>query len=205
MYTFVRLLLSVQLCLGLGRLWAQDAYSKYGKPRIMVLISETIDDKPSKANSAEKQIEKFFLGKGFKVIDKTQMEAIKERDKATFIDDPGKAAALGARSPYNAAHVDLLAELDEQGVVGGILECHVAERHVAAVAQDDGVGAAHLLLALRVVHLVAVDRAGAGDGHVLHPVAEDERAVPLRRPRLGRALGRGVVLVVTQVRAPHEP
>ena len=68
-----------------------------GNPRIMVLINEYIDGSESIADKVKSVIENEFLKKNFKLVDKSQLKAIKKRDVALSYDDPKKAAALGAK------------------------------------------------------------------------------------------------------------
>ena len=99
--------------------------------------------------------------------------------------------AVPAAGDLHVADLDLPAELQHHGVVRRIGDREVADRHVAQVAQKDRVRPAHPLFALGVVDLVAVDRARADDGHVLHAVAEDQGPVPAGPLGLG-ASGGGV-------------
>ena len=71
-------LMSVMAVFGFSK---EDAYSKYGKPRIMVLISERVDGEEAKAHSAEKQIEKFILREAFRDM---LPEQIANREKLRF-------------------------------------------------------------------------------------------------------------------------
>jgi hypothetical protein len=61
---------------------------KVGNPRVMVIIDEETDGKPSSEKTAETIIVQQLLAAGYRVVDKDQMEKIKEEDKL-------KAAALG--------------------------------------------------------------------------------------------------------------
>ncbi|MCK5706126.1 MAG: hypothetical protein KAI43_00630 [Candidatus Aureabacteria bacterium] len=71
--------------------------SSKGNPRVLVLINEYIDGDESTIDNVRSTMEKEFLGKSFKLIDKTQLTAIKNRDVSVSYEDPEKAAALGAR------------------------------------------------------------------------------------------------------------
>ena len=68
-----------------------------GNPRIVVLINEYIDGSESISDKVKSVLEKEFLSKNFKLVDKEQLTAIKKRDIALSYNDPKKAAAMGAR------------------------------------------------------------------------------------------------------------
>ncbi len=74
-----------------------------GKPRIMIIVTEEIEGKSwqhfysSEGMAAQAQMENVFLGKGFPLVSKEQMQEIKERDTGISFDDPARAAALGHR------------------------------------------------------------------------------------------------------------
>lgn len=71
--------------------------SSKGNPRIVILINEYIDGNDSAVENVRSTLEKEFLAKDFKLVDKAQLAAIKNRDISISYDDPQKAAALGAR------------------------------------------------------------------------------------------------------------
>ncbi len=64
-------------------------------PRIMVITVEYIDGIEQPASIAQAEMEKEFLRNNFPLIDKSQMEMIKERDAVLSFSDPDRAAALG--------------------------------------------------------------------------------------------------------------
>lgn len=74
-----------------------------GNPRIMVLFREMVDQLDQwnggviQGSIAQIEMEKVFLKKGFPLVDKGQMGAIKQRDVTLSYSDPAKAAALGQR------------------------------------------------------------------------------------------------------------
>lgn len=71
-----------------------------GKPKLLILGEEKIKNKKTDGNIVQIALEEKLIDLGFTVIDKTQMEEIKSRDVALYLDDYDKAAALGKR--YNA-------------------------------------------------------------------------------------------------------
>jgi len=93
-----------------------------GYPRLMVIGFEKIDGELSDGASAQNQIEKVFLDKGFDMVDKFTVEEIKERDfKINQLDNINLAATLGKR--YGAevvlivnAFADFQQEVEEYGV-----------------------------------------------------------------------------------------
>lgn len=70
---------------------------KKGRPRIMVVFSESIDGLQQPGAVTQTEIEKAFLKDNFPLIDRAQMEMIKSRDATLSYADPLKAAALGRR------------------------------------------------------------------------------------------------------------
>ncbi len=70
---------------------------KKGRPRIVVVFSETIDGLAQPGALTQTSLEKAFLENNFPVVDKPQMEMIKARDVTLSYNDPSKAAALGRR------------------------------------------------------------------------------------------------------------
>lgn len=67
------------------------------RPRTMVVFSELIDGLEYPGQVTQTEVERAFLKEKFPLIDKAQMEVIKERDAALSYEDPLKAAALGKR------------------------------------------------------------------------------------------------------------
>ncbi len=70
---------------------------KKGRPRIVMVFSETIDGLAQPGALTQTSLEKAFLENNFPVVDKPQMEMIKARDVTLSYNDPLKAAALGRR------------------------------------------------------------------------------------------------------------
>jgi hypothetical protein len=64
-------------------------------PRIMVITVEYIDGIEQPASITQSKMEESFLASDFPLIDKSQMEMIKERDAVLSFSDPNRAAALG--------------------------------------------------------------------------------------------------------------
>lgn len=74
-----------------------QVYDWAGKPRLMVLMSDLIDDKVSPTPFLQNEMEGLFRSKGITVIDHRQLGAIKQRDIQLAFNDPQKAVALGNR------------------------------------------------------------------------------------------------------------
>ena len=70
---------------------------KKGRPRVMMVFSESIDGLQQPGAVAQTEMESVFLENRFPLIDKAQMEMIKSRDATLSYTDPSKAAALGRR------------------------------------------------------------------------------------------------------------
>lgn len=74
-----------------------------GFPRVMVLFREVVDETDKffggeiQGSVAQTEMEKIFLQKGFQLVDKSQLNAIQQRDVDMSYADPAKAAALGRR------------------------------------------------------------------------------------------------------------
>ncbi len=70
---------------------------KKNNPRVMVIFNELIDGVKQQGDLTASAMEREFLHLNFPLIDKTQMQEVKERDAAMSYSDPDKAAALGRR------------------------------------------------------------------------------------------------------------
>ena len=68
---------------------------KKGNPRVMVLVGEFVDGLEQATVLVQTEMEREFLAKSFPVVDKAQFDVIKQRDVATYYNDPVKAAVLG--------------------------------------------------------------------------------------------------------------
>ncbi len=66
-----------------------------GNPRTMFIFSELIDGLEQAGAVTQTEMERAFLAKEFPLVDKAQMQMIKERDASLSYADPQKAAALG--------------------------------------------------------------------------------------------------------------
>ena len=66
-----------------------------GNPRVVILINEYIDGNDSAVGNVRSALEKEFLKKKFKLVDKNQLMAIKSRDVSMSFDDPQKALPIG--------------------------------------------------------------------------------------------------------------
>jgi len=110
-----------------------------------------------------------------------------------------------AAHELHVANLHIVAHLEEDGVVGRIHNCHVAQRKAATIDEGDRVSPAHSFFALRVEDLVAVHGAGPGDGDVLDIFAGEEAAMPFAPFRLGHEGRRCGLRVVREVRGADEP
>ncbi|MDP3980257.1 MAG: hypothetical protein Q8Q33_02460 [Chlamydiota bacterium] len=68
-----------------------------GNPRVMFLFTEMVDGLEQQGAVTQTTMERTFLAKNFPLVDKSQMQMIKERDATLSYADPNKAAALGRR------------------------------------------------------------------------------------------------------------
>lgn len=72
-------------------------WNRRGNPRIMFLFSEIVDGLEQAGAVTQTTFESEFLKRDFPLIDKAQLQAIKEKDAAMNYQDPLKAAELGRR------------------------------------------------------------------------------------------------------------
>jgi len=72
-------------------------WKRRGNPRIMFIFSEIVDGLEQAGAVTQTTFENAFLKKDFPLIDKSQLQSIKERDAAMNYADPLKAAELGRR------------------------------------------------------------------------------------------------------------
>ena len=111
--------------------------------------------------------------------------------------------AIPPASALHPAHLDMAGSFQQDPVVGRVVDAHIAKDDVPGVPEEDCVRASHVLLALGIGNLVAVDHARTRDRHVLDSDAQDQGPVPvvaLPRP----ALWRRVALVLIKVRRADE-
>ncbi len=66
-------------------------------PRVMVIFDEKIDGDPADARMVATRIEEIFLEKGFRLVDKSQFEAVTARDIALAESNPVRAKEIGLR------------------------------------------------------------------------------------------------------------
>lgn len=66
-----------------------------GNPRTMFVFSELIDGLEQAGAVTQTEMERAFLAKEFPLVDKAQMQMVKERDAALSFSDHRRAAALG--------------------------------------------------------------------------------------------------------------
>jgi len=74
-----------------------QVYDWAGKPRLMVLMTDLIDDKVSATPFIQNEMEGLFRSRGMTVIDRQQLGNIQQRDVQLAYSDPQKAVALGNR------------------------------------------------------------------------------------------------------------
>jgi hypothetical protein len=58
----------------------QSLINRWGKRRFMCVVTDRIDGKDDQGHSAQTAIEKVFLDRGFPMVDKAQVEQVRERD-----------------------------------------------------------------------------------------------------------------------------
>lgn len=75
----------------------EHVYDWIGKPRLLVLISEQVDDRESPLSFAQAEVESLFMEKGVTVLSGDQIKNIRSRDVKIAFDSPDKAVALGNR------------------------------------------------------------------------------------------------------------
>lgn len=90
-------------------------------PRIIFVFNEYIDGLIQPRGLVQNRLENLFLKEDFKLIDKSQLELIKERDATLSFENPKKAAALGRRYGAELAVIgqgtsDLLESSNPYGV-----------------------------------------------------------------------------------------
>jgi len=72
-------------------------YDWIGKPRLMILVPDYVDEKESLTTFAQAEIESLFKAKGITVLSGEQLKNIQQRDIALAFNDTKKAVALGNR------------------------------------------------------------------------------------------------------------
>jgi len=72
-------------------------YSWIGEPRVLIVMQEYIDGKPSTLQLTQTKLEGTFLEKGIKIFHERQLNRIKLRDKQLAFDDVQQAVTLGQR------------------------------------------------------------------------------------------------------------
>jgi len=106
--------------------------------------------------------------------------------------------AVPATRDLDAADVDLFGEFYHDGVVCRVLYRDIADVHAAAVAEDNGVWAAHFLFAAWIEDLVTIDDTRPDNVYVFDTDTENQRAVPFAESRFGCVGWWSKVLVVIQ-------
>ncbi len=72
---------------------------KVGNPRVMILVDEKVDGKPSESRTVEAGLAKALLDRGYKVVDADQLAEIREKAGTVkaALGDEAQAAELGKR------------------------------------------------------------------------------------------------------------
>jgi hypothetical protein len=74
-----------------------QVYDWIGKPRLMVIMQDLVDDKISSTPYTQNSVEGLFKSKGITIIDSQQLKNIQGRDVQLAVNDPQQAIALGNR------------------------------------------------------------------------------------------------------------
>ncbi|MCK9554593.1 hypothetical protein M0R36_02075 [bacterium] len=123
---------------------------KLNKPRVMIVFSEMIDGMAQPGETVQTGMEKSFLTGGFKLTDKSQMEAVKMRDATLYYENPAEAASLGRRFGAEVvivgqATADLIDSSQPYGVSVFAYEAQVTAKAIdvdtAQVIASDGASA----------------------------------------------------------------
>ena len=77
----------------------QSLINKWGKRRFMCIVTDKIEGRDDQGHAAQSAIEKVFLDRGFPMVDKAQVEQVRERDLtgANLEGNIQKIAAFGKR------------------------------------------------------------------------------------------------------------
>ncbi|MDP3790107.1 MAG: hypothetical protein Q8R48_06890, partial [Candidatus Omnitrophota bacterium] len=104
-------------------------------PRIMIITVEYADGIEQPASITQSRTEEKFIANDFPLVDKSQMEMIKEKDAVLSFSDPNKAAALGRN--YGAdivvvveAKSNLIDTTQPYGVSVFAYECNAAGKAI---------------------------------------------------------------------------
>jgi hypothetical protein len=91
---------------------------KVGNPRVMILVDEKVDGKPSESKTVETGLASQLLEKGYKVVDADQLAEIRNQEQAlkALSGDLGEAAELGKRF---GAEIALVGSIDAKLISGG--------------------------------------------------------------------------------------
>jgi hypothetical protein len=91
---------------------------KVGNPRVMILVDEKIDGKPSESKTVETGLAAQLLDKGYKVVDADQLAEIRNQEKTlkAISGDLVEAAELGKRF---GAEIALVGTIDAKLFAGG--------------------------------------------------------------------------------------
>lgn len=113
---------------------------KKNNPRVMVLFNEIVDGVQQQGNLTASAMERKFQQLNFPVIDKAQMQAIKERDAAIAYANPDKAVALGRRFGAEVVIVgDATSDLIDSNVAYGVsVFAYEARLTAKAIKVDTG-------------------------------------------------------------------
>ncbi len=140
---------------------------KVGNPRVMVLIDEKVDGKPSDSKTVEIGLAKALLDKGYKVVDADQLAEIRAQENVlkALNGDLGQAADLAKRF---GAEIALVGAVNAKQLGGQKPAAAAADGADAADAGMDGMISYRGRLSLKAVRsssgqvVLADSREGAG-------------------------------------------
>ncbi len=113
---------------------------KKNNPRVMVVFNELIDGVTQQGGLTSSAMERTFQRMDFPVIDKAQMDAIKDRDAAISYANPDKAVALGRRFGAEVVIVgEAVSDLIDNNVAYGVsVFAYEARLTAKAIKVDTG-------------------------------------------------------------------
>lgn len=155
---------------------------KKNNPRVMVIFNELIDGVQQQGDLTAAAMEREFQRLDFPVIDKTQMQAIQERDAALSYSDPDKAVALGRQFGAEVVIVgETTSDLIDNNVAYGVsVFAYEARLTAKAINVDTG----------RVITTTSVN-SGRTDGGGRSPTAK--KAIEVGAQKLAKTLSSEIV------------
>lgn len=155
---------------------------KKNNPRVMVVFNELIDGVKQQGDLTASSMERTFQRLNFPVIDKAQMQAIKERDAAMSYADPDKAVALGRRFGAEVVIVgEATSDLIDNNVAYGVsVFAYEARLTAKAIKVDTG-----------QILTTTTANSGRTDGGGRFPTAK--KAIEKGAQKLAKALSNEIV------------